>query len=88
MRGKREAGLVGLQVSVHDKKPCRHSEKGQRHIFETGIRKCSGLKLAEHGQRDTEGLGNQGSMVVVEGAWRDKFPTHSRKERSQTAPRR
>ena len=49
--------MVRLQVSVHDKKPRRHFEKGQRHIFERGIRKCSGVKLAEHGQRDTEGLG-------------------------------
>lgn len=57
------AGVVRLQVSVHDKSP-GDVEKGQRHTFETGIRKCSGLKLAGHGQRDT--LGNQRCMVGIE----------------------
>lgn len=39
-------------------------EKGRRPIFERGIRKCSGLRQTRHGQRDTEGLGNQGNTVM------------------------
>lgn len=49
------------------REPQRNATKGQSLTLEAGIRKSSGVKLAGHGQRDTEGLENQGSMQGVHG---------------------
>lgn len=83
MRSNTNAGLVRLQVSVHDKSP-RDTLKKVRGPY---LRQALGKAVVWSWQDTAKGRQRDWGIKAAwwGGAWRDKFPTLSRKEGSQAA---